>query len=117
MIISENLLYKIKNKVDISSRKSTEQIERDVTYDKRFEADSLLTNPKGPKMLLSVATKYMKKWFVEKSVIRYKQTKAVDDLPSRGIIRKSWGWNDHAYVFWESSDDFTGKTREIETKR
>ena len=60
-------------------------------YIKRFEAVFLCLHPKGPKMSRESAAKYLKKSkaFVNKWVERYQDTKTVDDLPERGMTRKT----------------------------
>lgn len=56
-----------------------------------FEAVFFCEHLKGSKMSqLSTAVKYMRKskFFVQKWVQRYKETKTVDDLPERGLMQK-----------------------------
>ncbi|KOC58939.1 hypothetical protein WH47_01219 [Habropoda laboriosa] len=58
-------------------------------YAKRFQAVFLCRHPKGPKMSVRDAAKYLRKSreFVNKWVQRYKETKCVDDHPDRGSKR------------------------------
>lgn len=58
-------------------------------YAKWFEAVFLCTYPKGPKMRINSATKFLHKSleFVRKWVKRYQETNTVDDLPNRGLKR------------------------------
>lgn len=62
-----------------------------LAFAKRFEAVFLCTHPKGPKMSFSQAAKYIKKskYFVEKWNKHYAEHKNVDDLPNRGVTRKT----------------------------
>ncbi|KOX80310.1 hypothetical protein WN51_07975 [Melipona quadrifasciata] len=65
-----------------------------VKYAKRFEAVFSCYHPKGPKMTVRTAAKYLRKspQFVDHWVQRYKETKCVDGLPNRGskrVITKS----------------------------
>lgn len=60
-------------------------------YASRYEAVFLCSHPKGPKMSLGAAAKYMgkSKTFVSKWVKRYAAVKNVDDLPDRGSLQKT----------------------------
>lgn len=59
-------------------------------YATRFEAVFLCVHPKGPKISVAKAAKYLRKSesFVRKWINRYEQFKHVDDLPGRGTKSK-----------------------------
>lgn len=66
-------------------------IKMSAAYHKRFEAVFLCLHEKGPKWNYKKVSKYIKKdeSFVRKWCNHYKQYKNVDDLPGRGLKRKT----------------------------
>lgn len=69
-------------------------------YLKRYEAVFLCIHPKGPKMSITGAARYMHKseGFVRMWVERYKASKTVDDLPGRGSQRTTTIKQDKAII-------------------
>lgn len=70
------------------------------TYIKRLEAVFLCSHPKGPKMSVLSAAKYLhrSKAFVSKWVTRFKTNKNVDDLPERGTKRATVNRTDRTII-------------------
>lgn len=69
-------------------------------YASRFEAVFLCTHPRGPKLSIPAAARYMQKSvaFVRKWVRRWRETGTVDDLPQRGLTRTTTVREDRAIV-------------------